>query len=136
MGTEEPVPLVGRKPTATTGKPVLTVAKLADWTGSMNKIAYPIQVIDAVRDVILNVLFRMLWVRNNNFIRMFSKLIVPAVTDEKLKTSFEDAAVSPAAWTSRITRCKAIASARSDFILMLPSSHAPCILTIPNSALT
>jgi hypothetical protein len=96
-----------------TDKPVLTVSKLGDWTGPMDKIAYPIQIIDAVRDVIVNILFRIFWVSKNDFIYYFDSFILPAVSDEKLMASFEKAGVTPTAWASRITRCKAIASAKS-----------------------
>ena len=33
----------------------LTVARFGDWLGAIQPICYPVQVIDAIRDVVLNV---------------------------------------------------------------------------------
>jgi hypothetical protein len=94
------------------------VSKLGDWTGPMKKIAYPVQVIDAVRDLVLNILYRLFWVHNNDYIHTFSMLFMPVVADVEhqrleVRTSFADAGVTPTAWASRIARCKAIESAKS-----------------------
>ncbi|KAE9378673.1 hypothetical protein N431DRAFT_460007 [Stipitochalara longipes BDJ] len=44
-----------------TGKlSVLTVGRLGDWRGSMAKIPYPVQVIDAIRDIAMNVMWHIL----------------------------------------------------------------------------
>lgn len=113
----EVVPLFDRKPSANTGKAVFTVNKLGDWTGKMDKLEYPIQIIDAIRDLILNILFRKVWTstyltRSMALGRYWSKM-VPALADARLLSKFHDAGVTPAAWASRITRCKAVSSAKS-----------------------
>jgi hypothetical protein len=94
-------------------KSVLLVAKLGDWTGQMDQLRYPIQAIDAIRDVVLNVMFRYLWTqRGGNLISTFKLMVMPAVADWNLLKAFKDAGVSPATWSSRIARCKAIEEAK------------------------
>lgn len=111
----EVAPLFNRQPTATSGKPIFTVNKLGDWTGKMDSIEYPIQLIDAIRDLILNILFRKVY-RSGTWLSTIAlntywNSMLPAVSDVKLLPKFVEAGVTPAAWASRITRCKAIASA-------------------------
>ncbi|KAH7396924.1 hypothetical protein DE146DRAFT_736951 [Phaeosphaeria sp. MPI-PUGE-AT-0046c] len=48
-------PLADFKPSNTGQYPVLTVGRLGDWHGTMAKVPFPVQVIDAIRDVALNV---------------------------------------------------------------------------------
>ena len=96
-----------------TGKSVLTVAKLGDWTGSMEKLEYPVQIIDAVRDVALNILFRLYWTTIGRVaISLFDLQTLPALSDQKMMASYRKAGVTPTAWASRIARCQAIAHAK------------------------
>jgi hypothetical protein len=111
--TDAQIPLFRRKPTNKSGKSVLSVAKLGDWTGSMDKLEYPVQIIDAVRDLVLNVLFRIFWTTAGGaFVRVFKTLTLPSITDDKMMASYQKAGVTPTAWASRIARCQAIAHAK------------------------
>jgi hypothetical protein len=104
----------------TGGKSVLAVAKLGDWVGQMEDIQYPIQAIDAMRDLALNVIYHVVGIKmaatpTKTILLMYSilfKSVTDAVQDKALTASFQTAKVTPAAWASRITRCKAIAEAK------------------------
>ena len=79
----------------------------------MEKLEYPVQIIDAIRDIALNILFRLYWTSaGGNLIRFFGSTTLPAISDEKMLASYKKAGVTPAAWASRIARCKAIAHAK------------------------
>lgn len=83
----------------------------------MEEIQYPIQAIDALRDLALNVIYHVIGLNeaakkylilSNGFFRNVTR----AVEDKALTASFQTAKVTPAAWASRTTRCKAIAEAK------------------------
>ena len=86
----------------------------------MEDIQYPIQAIDAMRDFALNVIYHVVGIKMaatgfKDVLIMYStvfKSVTDAVQDKALTASFQTAKVTPAAWASRITRCKAIAEAK------------------------
>lgn len=86
----------------------------------MEEIQYPIQAIDAMRDLALNVIYHVIGVKMaarqlQTALFMYEglfKKVTDAVQDKALTASFQTAKVTPAAWASRITRCKAIAEAK------------------------
>ena len=132
MGLDREGTVVDRKPTfaaATSGatKPVLTVAKLGDWHGDMDKLEYPIQIIDAIRDVIVNAVYCIFVAKISSFTGplfnrqtlgpQFDPLVLKPVSDMRLLKSFQEAKVAPTAWASRIARCNAIAGAKTHVIL-------------------
>jgi hypothetical protein len=53
-------PLADFKPSNAGQYPVLTVGRLGDWHGTMAKVPFPVQVVDAIRDVALNVFWHIL----------------------------------------------------------------------------
>jgi hypothetical protein len=120
-------PLFNRKPTIKTAtsaaaKRVLTVAKLGDWHGDMYELEYPVQLIDAIRDVIVNVVYRTIMTKSPQMllpgmVSHFEPSVLRSVADQNLLPSFQAARVAPTSWASRIARCKAIASAKTEVIL-------------------
>jgi hypothetical protein len=102
-----------RTPGAATGKALLSVAKLGDWVGPMQNIEYPIQLIDAIRDIILNVSWRLLWTQNGKFyMNGFKGLFMKPLADDTLLPSFRKAKITPTAWASRIARTAVIQKAQ------------------------
>jgi hypothetical protein len=110
----EKAPLFDRKPAAKTGKPVLTVNKLGDWVGPKGNIEYPIQALDAMRDLILNLAWHLLRIHASGFLWAFQPMILATVSDERMLPSFRNAGVTPTAWASRIVRYKAIEAAQNN----------------------
>jgi hypothetical protein len=92
---------------------LLSVAKLGDWSGPMQNIEYPIQLIDAIRDIIRNVGWRLLWTQNGKFsITAFKGFFMDPLADKTLLPSFQKAKITPTAWASRIARTAAIQKAQ------------------------
>jgi hypothetical protein len=99
---------------------VLSVARLGDWYGGMRKIRYPVQALDAVRDMILN----LAWVRfditvpgSPNAIA-FMELEETLSDDNLIKRGFfQDLGVNPMAWASRYARNQAIQWANHSVVL-------------------
>ena len=105
----------------TQGTKVLAVARLGDWHGAFKEIQYPIQMIDALRDVVLSVLWRKIYV----MLRAASsdkqvpagqhweafKPAFMALSDDNIKGILRDASIAPAAWASQIARHKAFGAA-------------------------
>jgi hypothetical protein len=124
--TTETAPLFAQEPThkpsPSASKLVLTVAKLGDWYGDMDELEYPVQIIDAVRDLILNVTYHVIMAKAGSLGPMiingnFEMTLMPAISDKSMLTSFQAAKVAPTAWASRIARCEAIAGAQSSVII-------------------
>lgn len=99
---------------------VLSVARLGDWYGDMKKIRYPVQALDAVRDMILN----LAWARFDistpggpNAIA-FMELEETLSDDNLIKRGFfQDLGVNPMAWASRYARNQAIQYANHSVVL-------------------
>lgn len=90
----------------------------------MDKLEYPIQILDAIRDIILNLIWKLLWAKGGSsetirtfYMTFFKTIVQPQVTDQKLLKSFQKAGIVPTAWASRIARVKAIASAQKNVII-------------------
>lgn len=105
---------------------VLAVSKLGDWTGPNKGLRYPIQIVDAMRDLLLNIAFRKIYthVRDhpraaetvvagvndriaNDVIAGFGSVIAN-VSDADMRLKLQEAGVSSAAWASRIARNRAV----------------------------
>jgi hypothetical protein len=96
---------------------VLTVAKLGDWVGDMKDLEYPVQIIDGIRDLLLNLFFRKMWVAAKNNSDRSEIYYFPGflgiVNDRLLNPKFMKGGVTSAAWASRIARCTAIENAQT-----------------------
>jgi hypothetical protein len=80
---------------------------------------YPIQAIDALRDLALNVVHYVIGTKlgaSSKTIlsphQIAFNLVTAAVQNKALTASFQTAKVTPAAWATRTMRCKAIAEAK------------------------
>lgn len=102
--------------------PVLTVAKLGDWYGEMTHIRYPVQMVDALRDVAVNALWHLTHqvatetdvidtLKRAAVMKSLSNF-VESVKDTKLRDTLGKMKIHPAAWASRLVRVGAIASAQ------------------------
>lgn len=101
--------------------PVLTVAKLGDWTGNMTtQVRFPVQFVDAVRDILRNVVWSVVFspkVKENQR-ASFYQLIATRLSDTGMRApdwsglARYDVNISPAAWASPFARCYAIANAK------------------------
>lgn len=97
---------------------MLAVSKLGDWTGH-KKHRYPVQIIDAMRDTLLNIVFRKIWtsVKHSRSVQPLEDVcwaldhVLPCLDDSLLKGKIHEAGITPAAWASRIARNKAISLA-------------------------
>jgi hypothetical protein len=110
----EKAPLFDRKPTITAAtsaatKSVRTVVKLGDWLGDMENLEYPVQIIDAIRDIVVNVVYRAMMAKMDLVGTALKPLKTPivsgvlgSVADESLLKSFQVAKVAPTSWASRI----------------------------------
>ena len=103
--------------------PVLTVSKLGDWTGDMASIKYPVQFVDALRDVSLNVAWEVFDISWDSVVSKEKLVAVRAgafgmvldnLDDAKMKTYLNNhnIHITPAAWASRTARCTAIGNAQ------------------------
>jgi hypothetical protein len=101
------------------GKPVLTTSKLGDWHGDMLKIDYPIQIIDCLRDIYMNVEWQKMarstereqgadiysaygWLKDDTF--FFGGLL-------------STLGINPNAWASRTARNVAVEQAQSSIYI-------------------
>ncbi|KAF3043874.1 hypothetical protein E8E11_005101 [Didymella keratinophila] len=84
------------------GKKVLTVAKLGGWRGPMDKLRYPVQAIDAIRDLLQNIVWRILWVKFRATGKLgmmlgdFKRIALTSVADKALLPYFKAAAIAKA----------------------------------------
>ena len=96
--------------------PVLTTSKLGDWHGAMTGLQYPVQFVDAVRDLFLNILWQSNAGLSERELGAFMINVVDAFNDDTgyLTKSiiFPKLSVNPAAWATRIARNHAISKAR------------------------
>lgn len=112
---DDPVDVLpfNRTPGTASGKALLSVAKLGDWFGPMQSIEYPIQLIDAIRDIVLNVGWRLLWAqKGKSYISGFKGWFMEPLADTALLPSFRKAKITPTAWASRIARTAVIQKAK------------------------
>ena len=101
----------------------LTVARLGDWFGGMQPIRYPVQVIDAMRDVILNAAWQ--HAQQMGLYRPFLSLagfpFDGYLSDDYLSSNevqyFQELGISPLAWASRSARTKVITSATHSVVI-------------------
>lgn len=103
---------------------VLTTSKLGDWYGPMKNIEYPIQIIDALRDIVMNLCWQ--WSADKPWLLewpydMRGSLIWAlnkALSDDNLYgLVFKDNKINPLAWASRTAKTQAIANAKSSVII-------------------
>jgi hypothetical protein len=116
----------------------------------MKEIPYPVQIIDAIRDVALNVLWHIVptdkptsvplveWImRDDSDFAVFADLAATKVTDEKaaklraipsITKVFKTVEVNPVAWASRYTRKFAIENAtKSVYLTYVLQFYSPCL---------
>jgi hypothetical protein len=112
----------------------LTVARLGDWFGAMQPIRYPVQVIDAMRDVILNVAWQYfqphmpvslldtgqhLW--NMAFMELAGYPFNGYLSDDYLSQAkiqyFQRLGINPTAWATRSARTQVITSATRTVVI-------------------
>lgn len=103
---------------------VLTISKLGDWYRPMKNVDYPIQIIDALRDIVMNLcwqwsadqfyLLEKPWDMRGSLIWAMNKVL----SDESLYGFvFKDSKIKPLAWASRTAKTHAIANAKSSVII-------------------
>ena len=106
---------------------VLTTSKLGDWYGPMKDIDYPVQIIDAIRDLTLNIF----WQDNadSKELGLWISGLHKALSDDLLSgTSFAndfvaspkpfvDLKINPTAWASRYARANSISIAKNSVII-------------------
>jgi phosphatidylserine/phosphatidylglycerophosphate/cardiolipin synthase-like enzyme len=126
---DRPAPLANFESSSRWGSfDVLTVGRAGDWHGTMAKLPYPVQVIDAIRDVALNVLWHLApdekqgetvamaeyAVRDDNDLHDLAKTFAAEKLDRipDMNQLFQDLQVNPVAWASRFARKFAIESAK------------------------
>jgi len=120
--------------------PVLTVGKLGDWHGLMKEITYPVMIVDAARDIMMNALWQLNAHRSDLpneglgfLIYVVNLLMSDPVQAEALSgwsgtavnamlklfgySTFNELNISPVAWASRSTRTLAIAGAQKSVII-------------------
>ena len=107
---KDPVPLFERESQSTSGIPVLSVVKI----GSSENLGYPVLIIDAVRDIVLNILFRVFWEFGGRLAlaTVFRSIVMPSISDDSMLPDLLQAGVTPVAWASRIARREAITNAK------------------------
>ena len=103
--------------------PVLTVAKLGDWTGTMKThVRFPVQFIDALRDIVRNVFWNILQSLDSKLFGVTLKALAYNTVAQQLSNkamlgknglASQNVNISPAAWASRVARCHAIATAKT-----------------------
>lgn len=116
--------------------PVLTVGRLGDWHGTMAKVPFPVQVVDAIRDVALNEVWHIspkdqqgktiakmdFALRDDSTAASMAKLAnminsltknsaKPPIVVPDINEIFKALQVNPVAWASRFTRKYVIESA-------------------------
>jgi hypothetical protein len=113
-----------------TGKKLetLTVARLGDWYGDMKKIQYPVQVVDCIRDIILNLAWHKLNITGASFAGREFMAMAAYLSDYSLTKmgSFQELGINPAAWTSRYARTLAIQYA-NDSVVMTQQLLVQCL---------
>ncbi|HEY2718627.1 MAG TPA: hypothetical protein VGI52_03285 [Solirubrobacteraceae bacterium] len=106
-------PLLTDFPTNSGSTPALTASRIGNWP---SQTGYPVQVIDGIRDFIVNVI-AVLAEKNGDDKSIAS--VVNAVTDENLRDELHELGIdiNPAAWASRHARNCAISHAQSRLCL-------------------
>ena len=106
--------------------PVLTVAKLGDWHGPMNDIQYPVLIIDAMRDLLLNAWYQYMADKSDEALGKSLYTINLLLSDDVQTNMFTVSAksaiflplrINPAAWASRTSQVRAIAAAKTSVII-------------------
>jgi hypothetical protein len=97
----------------------LSVARLGDWHGDMNNIKYPVQAIDAIRDIILNLAWENLNPTGEGPDGLKFMALAGYLNDDSLTTTqdFQELGINPTAWASRYARTQAIAYANDSVVL-------------------
>lgn len=107
----------------------LTVARLGDWSGAMQSIRYPVQVIDAIRDIILNVAWQYFqptgegfhFVQDKAFMALAGYPFNGYLSDDYLSSDdmkyFQGLGINPMAWASRSARTQVITSATRSVVI-------------------
>ncbi|KAK1757295.1 hypothetical protein QBC47DRAFT_442096 [Echria macrotheca] len=97
--------------------PVLTVAKLGDWHGKMTEVQFPVQMIDALRDLALNIVWHLVqtlppWFKLGALseITRFREQVEDDNVD--IQRTLAQMNIHPAAWASRRVRVQAILAAK------------------------
>ncbi|MCJ1385496.1 hypothetical protein MMC17_008619 [Xylographa soralifera] len=103
--------LFDSKPIATSGIPVLTIAKLGDRTGPMDSIQYPVQLIDALRDLMLNIIWSLKVFKLPSFNIMPLAVAELADDNSEILYALSELGITSAAWASRYARTQAVANA-------------------------
>ena len=105
---------------------VLTTSKLGDWYGPMKNIDYPIQMIDALRDVVLNLAWQ--WSADQLALTIIEKpvdlrgLLIwtlnKALSDDSLYALvLKENKINSLAWASRTAKIHAISNAKHSVII-------------------
>jgi hypothetical protein len=79
----------------------------------MDKLQYPIQAVDGIRDFMYNLIFRRMWATDKDDAPTFRQIVIPRLNDRNIKPLLDQAGITAAAWASRIARYEAITAARS-----------------------
>ena len=100
----------------------LTVARLGDWSGAMQPIRYPVQVIDAFRDIVLNVAWQSLQPTGGFlFMELAGYPFNGYLSDDYLSSDkvkyFQGLGINPTAWASRSARTQVINSATRSVVI-------------------
>jgi len=94
-------------PTSSGSIRALTVSRIGNWP---SPIGYPVQAIDAIRDIVVNVIAAL---AEKNGEEALTASVLEALTDENLRDALGTLGINPAAWASRFIRNYAIAHAQS-----------------------
>ncbi|KAL8343743.1 hypothetical protein RB601_004316 [Gaeumannomyces tritici] len=92
--------------------PVLSVGKIGNFQLALG-IAYPAQLLDAVRDIINQILFEVLSAFSDPLSSYIASL-VNGTSDVNVMSDLKSLGVTPAAWASRAARVHAISQARDN----------------------
>lgn len=105
----------------------MTIARLGDWSGGMQSIRYPVQVIDALRDVVLNVAWQFIQptggfsLSDNAFMLLAGYPFNGYLSDDYLSKDgvqyFQGLGINPTAWATRSARTQAITSATRSVVI-------------------
>ncbi len=94
-------------PTSAGSTPALTVSRIGNWP---SPIGYPVQVVDACRDIVVNVIAAFAETSGDESLIAYA---CEALTDENLRDALGELGVNPTAWASRFTHNYAISRAQS-----------------------
>ncbi|KAL8378012.1 hypothetical protein RB595_008619 [Gaeumannomyces hyphopodioides] len=104
-----PAPLFPQNTPGLSGKvPVLSVGKIGNFLPASD-VAYPAQLLDAIRDIINQILYELLSAFS---LSSYIAPIVNGTSDAYMMSDFKSLGVVPAAWASRAARVHAISQAK------------------------